>query len=96
MPSWRSSAPALKKLPPALTRPREVAHSIRTRPWRGKLFSAHESWDRNDASTRRKVRTLADQVIDVRDGDEVGYGIIEYGVGKGFGQYESVQAHPPI
>jgi hypothetical protein len=26
----------------------------------------------------------------------VGYGIIEYGVGKGFAQYESVQGHPPI
>jgi hypothetical protein len=42
------------------------------------------------------VRTLADQVIEVRDGDEVGYGIIEYGVGKGYAKYESVQQHPPI
>jgi hypothetical protein len=63
---------------------------------RGKLFSAHECWDLNEPSTRRKVRTLADQVIEVRDGDEVGYGIIEYGVGKGYALYESVQAHPPI
>jgi hypothetical protein len=39
---------------------------------------------------------LADQVIEVRDGDEVGYGIVEYGVGKGFAQYDQVQAHPPI
>ena len=30
------------------------------------------------------------------DGDEVGYGIVEYGVGKGYAKYESVQAHPPI
>jgi hypothetical protein len=53
-------------------------------------------WDLADAPTRRLARTLADQVVEVRDGDEVGYGIIEYGVGKGFAQYESVQAHPPI
>jgi hypothetical protein len=39
---------------------------------------------------------LADQIIEVRDGDEVGYGIMEYGVGKGYAQYESVQIHPPI
>ena len=63
---------------------------------RGKLFSAHEAWDLTDAATRRRVRTLADQVIEVRDGDEVGYGIIEYGVGKGYAMYDNVQAHPPI
>jgi hypothetical protein len=53
-------------------------------------------WDLTDAATRRRVRTLADQMIEVRDGDEVGYGIMEYGVGKGHGKYESVQRHPPI
>jgi len=63
---------------------------------RGKLFTAHEVWDLTDPSTRRKVRTLADQVIEVRDGDEVGYGIVEYGVGKGYAQYPAVQVHPPI
>ena len=63
---------------------------------RGKFLCAHDCWNLNDASTRRKVRTLADQVIEVRDGDDVGYGIIEYGVGKGYALYESVQAHPAI
>jgi len=63
---------------------------------KGKLHLAHDRWDLGDPAVRRKVRTLADQVIEVRDGDEVGYGIIEYGVGKGYAQYESVQQHPPI
>lgn len=63
---------------------------------RGKLFLDHDHWDLADPATRKKLRTLADQVIEVRDGDEVGYGIIEYGVGKGFPMYESVQQHPPI
>jgi hypothetical protein len=63
---------------------------------KGKLHTAHDSWDLHDAAVRRKVRTLADQVIEVRDGGEVGYGIIEYGVGKGYAKYEAVQAHPPI
>jgi hypothetical protein len=63
---------------------------------RGTLHTAHDTWDLNDAATRRKVRTLADQVVEVRDGNEVGYGIIEYGVGKGYALYEAVQQHPPI
>ncbi|MBT2301979.1 hypothetical protein J7E70_16065 [Variovorax paradoxus] len=63
---------------------------------KGKLFSAHEHWDLGDAAIRKKVRTLADQLIEVRDGDDVGYGIIEYGVGKGFEMYPEVQEHPPI
>jgi hypothetical protein len=60
------------------------------------LFTAHETWDLTDPAIRRTARTLADQVIEVRDGDEVGYGIIEYGVGKGYEKYEAVQVHPPI
>ncbi len=63
---------------------------------RGKLFLAHDEWDLNDPATRKRVRTLGDQVIEVRDGDDVGYGIIEYGVGRGYAMYEGVQGHPPI
>ena len=63
---------------------------------RGKLYFEHEVWDLTDPATRHRVRTLADQVIEVRDGDEVGYGIIEYGVGKGFAKYKAVQGHPAI
>ena len=63
---------------------------------KGKLFTAHESWDLGDPATRQLVRTLGDQVIEVRDGDDVGHGIIEYGVGKGYALYDAVQVHPPI
>ena len=44
----------------------------------------------------QRVRTRADQVIEVTDGDAVGDGIIEYGVGKDYAAHESVQGHPPI
>ena len=63
---------------------------------RGKLHIEHDTWNLADPATRRRVRTLADQVIEVRDGDETGYGIIEYGVGQGYEKYASVQTHPPI
>jgi len=63
---------------------------------KGRLHLAHESWDLNRADTRRLVRTLSDHVIEVRDGDAVGWGIVEYGVGKGYERYAPVQVHPPI
>lgn len=63
---------------------------------KGRLHTAHDVWDTTDAATRRRMRTLADEVIEVRDGDDVGYGIIEYGVGAGYEKYREVQQHPPI
>jgi hypothetical protein len=63
---------------------------------RGNLYFEHDIWNLTEPGTRKRVRTLADQIIEMRDGNEVGYGIIEYGVGSGFATYESVQAHPPI
>jgi len=63
---------------------------------KGKLFYEHEAWNLSDPATRRLTRTLSDHVIEVTDGDEVGYGIVEYGVGKGYERYPEVQDHPPI
>lgn len=63
---------------------------------KGKSYAEHDVWDLRDPEVRRRARTLSDHVIEVRDGDAVGYGIMEYGVGKGFGMYENVQQHPPI
>lgn len=63
---------------------------------KGKLYAESDIWSLKDTDIRKIARTLSDHVIEVQDGDETGYGIIEYGVGKGFAQYESVQNHPPI
>ena len=63
---------------------------------KGKFYSEHDVWTLNDPETRKLVRTLSDHVIEVTDGNEVGYGIIEYGVGKGYAKYADVQDHPPI
>lgn len=61
---------------------------------KGPLFIEHDVWDLNDPETRRLARTLADHVIEVRDGDEVGYGIMEYGVAPGYPLFQGVQKHP--
>ena len=63
---------------------------------RGKFYSEHDVWTLEDPATRKLARTLSDHVIEVTDGDEVGYGIVEYGVGKGYARYAEVQDHPPI
>ncbi|AZN50004.1 MULTISPECIES: hypothetical protein [Pseudomonas] len=63
---------------------------------KGALYMEHESWDLTCPETRKRLRTLSDHVIEVRDGDEVGYGIMEYGVGKGYARYPEVQEHPAI
>jgi hypothetical protein len=63
---------------------------------KGKLYTEHDAWPLSDPATRSLTRTLADHVIEVTDGGEVGYGIIEYGVGKGYERYAEVQEHPPI
>ena len=61
---------------------------------KGPLHLEHDVWNLEDPGVRRTARTLSDHVIEVRDGDNVGYGIIEYGVAKGYPRYEQVQAHP--
>lgn len=63
---------------------------------KGSLYTEHDVWDLADPAVRRIARTLCDHVIEVRDGDEVGYGIMEYGVGKSYARYQDVQVHPPI
>jgi hypothetical protein len=63
---------------------------------KGKLYIEHDRWDLRDAATRRAARTLSDHVIEVRDGDRIGYGIIECGVVKDYPGYPSVQHHPGI
>jgi hypothetical protein len=63
---------------------------------KGALYTEHDEWDLQDPAIRTLVRTLCDHVIEARQGDEVGYGIIEYGVGKGYARYAGVQQHPPI
>jgi hypothetical protein len=35
-------------------------------------------------------------VIEVTDGNEISYGVVEYGVGADFARYAEVQDHPPI
>ena len=51
-------------------------------------------WDLGDEEFLKEVGTLGDQVIEYREGNEIGYGIIECGVSRGYAKYEEVQHLP--
>ena len=61
---------------------------------KGPSYVEHDAWDLNDPQVRRVARTINDRVIEVRDGQSVGYGIIEIGVSRGYPRYQPVQEHP--
>lgn len=61
---------------------------------KGALYLEHDVWDLQDAETRRVARTLSDHIIEVDDDGRIGYGIIEYGVTKGYPLFEHIQVHP--
>jgi hypothetical protein len=61
---------------------------------RGPMHTAHLQWRHSDPETRRELRTLADQVIEFRDGDKVGYGTIQGGLSAGYPKYSTVQNLP--
>ncbi len=63
---------------------------------KGKLFLAHDRWDLTDPETRTRLRTTADRVVEVRDGEAVGYGILEGGVAAGYPRYQSIQHLPAL
>lgn len=63
---------------------------------KGSLHTEADVWDLTNGEARAVARTLADHVIEVRDGDDVGYGIMECGIGRGYPRYEQVQHHPAI
>lgn len=61
---------------------------------RGAFSQEHEIWDLSDAATLREAGTLSDHLIEWRCGDDVGWGIMEYGVGPGYYTYQNIQHLP--
>ncbi|GAA10564.1 hypothetical protein [Gordonia alkanivorans] len=62
--------------------------------WRGELTAEHDEWDLTDRDNfYRYAKAGSDHLVEVRHGDDVGYGVIEYMVLPGYGRYE--EALPP-
>ena len=62
---------------------------------KGPLHTDHARWDHADDATRRKLRTLSEQVMEFELDGQTGYGTIQGGVAQGYPKYEQVQ-HLPI
>jgi hypothetical protein len=62
--------------------------------YKGKYYFEHDVWDLSDREVLREASTLSDHLIEWRCGDEVGYGVMEYGVGPGYYKYKEVQHLP--
>jgi len=61
---------------------------------KGEYYCEHEVWDLDDPATRAEASTLSDHLIEWRCGDDVGFGIMEYGVGPGYYKYKAIQHQP--
>ena len=61
---------------------------------KGALHTASRTWDFADPSTRRKLRTLAEQAVEFSEEGTVGFGTLQAGVAKGFGRYPEIQELP--
>lgn len=62
----------------------------------GRLYLEHDQWDLTRVEHRQLARRLCDHVVEITDGQDVGWGIMEYGVACGYPRYAEVQGHPPI
>ncbi len=62
--------------------------------YKGELYLEHDVWDLRDPEVLREASTLSDHLIEWRCGEEVGYGIMEYGVGPGYYRYREIQHLP--
>jgi hypothetical protein len=64
--------------------------------WKGENSLEHETWDLSDTGQLyRYAKASSDHLIEVRLGDQVGYGIMEYMVLPGYGKYaEAIPRRP--
>jgi hypothetical protein len=61
---------------------------------KGEYYCEHDVWDLTDPRVLAEASTLSDHLIEWRCEDNVGFGIMEYGVGPGYYKYKEVQHLP--
>lgn len=61
---------------------------------KGEYHFEHDVWDLNDPKVLADASTLSDHLIEWRCGNDIGFGIMEYGVGPGYYDYKDIQHLP--
>lgn len=57
--------------------------------WRGEMTAEHDQWNLSDPATfYRYAKAGSDHLVEVRHGDQIGYGVVEYMVLPGYGKYQ--------
>ncbi len=62
--------------------------------YKGGYYCEHDIWDLSDPKVLTEASTLSDHLIEWRCGNDVGFGIMEYGIGPGYYKYKEVQHLP--
>jgi hypothetical protein len=61
---------------------------------KGEYYCEYDVWDLSNPEVLAEASTLSDHLIEWHCADDVGYGIMEYGVGAGYYKYKEVQHLP--
>jgi len=61
---------------------------------KGDYYCEYDTWDLTDPKVIAEASTLSDHLIEWRCGDDIGFGIMEYGVGPGYYKYKEIQHLP--
>lgn len=61
---------------------------------KGEYYVEHDVWDLSDPKVLAEASTLSDHLIEWRCGNDIGFGIMEYGVGAGYYKYKEIQHLP--
>ena len=61
---------------------------------KGAYYCEYDAWDLSNPKVLAEASTLSDHLIEWRCGNDLGYGIMEYGVGPGYHKYKEVQHLP--
>ncbi len=61
---------------------------------KGEYHVEHDVWDLSDPKVLAEASTLSDHLIEWRCGNDIGFGIMEYGVGPGYYKYKEIQHLP--
>ncbi len=64
--------------------------------WKGAYHCEHDVWDLSKDAVLTEAGTFGDHMMEYRCGDDIGYGIIEYGVAPGYPKYKEVQNVLPV
>lgn len=62
----------------------------------GELHIDHDQWDLRNAEHRKIMKNLSEYTLEIREDENVGYGVIECLVGRGYPKYQNAQKWPTM